>query len=77
MLDAYEAGLRSYLITNIQARRLLERRIITPLEYGRFDTITAKKYGINLCSIFRRDSLIIQAFGGNMSHQEVRSCPKV
>lgn len=72
MNKAYEASLRRYLVSTAQARRLLERRIITPKEYGRFDTITAKKYGIDLCSIFRRDSLIISAFGGNMSHWEVR-----
>lgn len=41
MNNAYETGLRRYLVSTAQARRLLERRIITLQEYGRFDTITA------------------------------------
>ena len=67
MDNAYWENLRRYLAAVVQAGRMLERGIITGEEYGKFDTIIAKKYGINSCSIFRPDSLLKPDCGGNMS----------
>lgn len=35
------------------ARSLLEQSVITRKEYAKIDTMTARKYGISSCSIFR------------------------
>lgn len=35
------------------ARNLLNQSLITRKEYAKIDTMTARKYGISSCSIFR------------------------
>ena len=53
MDDRYRANLESYLASMLQARRMLEKGIITPADYARIDAIIAGKYGIPANSLYR------------------------
>lgn len=50
--EVYRKYLR-YQMVMAWARALLEKSVITRKEYARIDTMTARKYGISSCSIFR------------------------
>lgn len=43
----------AYQIAMSVVRELLSKGIITESEYRKIDTILAKKYGLNSCTIFR------------------------
>ncbi len=49
-----------------QAKILLSRGIILPTEYAIIDTKMREKYGINSCSIFVENDLIINDYRGNI-----------
>lgn len=49
-----------------QAKILLSRGIILPKEYAIIDTKMREKYGINSCSIFVENDLIINDYRGNI-----------
>lgn len=49
-------SLLAYKSIMAQAKVLLDRGIITKREYGHFDTMFTKKYGLSLDSIFRERS---------------------
>lgn len=66
----YRCRLESYLASMLQAKRMLAMGIITPEDYANIDTIIAKKYGISSCSIYRRNNLLSDPLGGNMSHNK-------
>lgn len=67
-LDAYRSGVIRYLAAMAQSERALGRGLITRSEYSAFEEIIAKKYGLDLCSIFRQGALISPGFGGTISH---------
>lgn len=50
------ASLLAYKSIMSQAKVLLDRGVITKREYGHFDTMFTKKYGLSLDSIFRERS---------------------
>ena len=77
VIDAYRNRLESYLASVHHAKRMLAMGILTPEDYAKIDTITAEKYGISSCSIYRGIDWIYDGFGGNMSHcKEVTQCQK-
>ena len=49
-----------------QAKILLSRGIILPKEYAIIDTKMREKYGINSCSIFVENDLILNDYRGNI-----------
>ena len=49
-------SLLAYKSIMAQMKILLDRGIITKREYGHFDTMFTKKYGLSLDSIFRERS---------------------
>ena len=49
-----------------QAKILLSRGIILPKEYAIIDTKMREKYGVNSCSIFVENDLIINDYRGNI-----------
>ena len=49
-------SLLAYKSIMAQAKVLLDRGVITKREYGHFDTMFTKKYGLSLDSIFRERS---------------------
>lgn len=66
MNDNYRNRLESYLVSMLQAKRMLSMGIITPGDYADIDTIMNEKCGIDL---------IYDGFRGNMSHyKEVTLC---
>lgn len=67
-MEHYRSMVIRYLVTMAQARRALARGIVTSDEYRAFEAKIARKYGLDLCSIFRRESLISPAIGGTISH---------
>ena len=75
MADDYRSRLECYLASMLQAKRMLSMGILTPEDYAAIDTITAEKYGIPSCSLYRRIDWIYSRFRGNMSHyEEVTQC---
>ena len=54
MNKTYYDSIKLYLSTMHQAKILLDNGLISQKEYDNFDTITANKYGISSCSIFRK-----------------------
>ena len=46
----------AYKRTMMVAKKLLSDGIITAEEYRKIDTIIAKKYGVNSCSIYRQNA---------------------
>ena len=55
----YYQRLLYYKSALVQAKILLSRGIILPKEYAIIDTKMREKYGINSCSIFVENDLII------------------
>ena len=53
-----------------QAKSMLAKGIILPKEYAIIDTKMREKYGINSCSIFVENDLIINDYRGNISLTE-------
>ena len=53
-----------------QAKNMLAKGIILPKEYAIIDTKMREKYGINSCSIFVENDLIINDYRGNISLTE-------
>ena len=49
-----------------QAKNMLAKGIILPKEYAIIDTKMREKYGINSCSIFVENDLIINDYRGNI-----------
>ena len=49
-----------------QAKILLAKGILLPNEYAIIDTKMREKYGINSCSIFVENDLIINDYRGNI-----------
>ncbi len=75
MTDEYRNRLESYLASMHQAKRMLTMGILTSEDYAKIDTITAEKYGISSCSLYRGIDWIYGGFRGNMSHyEEVTQC---
>lgn len=75
MTDAYRTRLESYLASMLQAKQMLSMGILTPDDYAIIDTMTAEKYGISSCSLYRGIDWIYDGFRGNMSHdKEVAKC---
>ena len=73
--DEYRNRLESYLASMHQAKRMLAMGILTSEDYAKIDTITAEKYGISSCSLYRGIDWIYGGFRGNMSHyEEVTQC---
>ena len=73
--DEYRDRLESYLASMHQAKRMCAMGILTPEDYAVIDTITAEKYGISSCSLYRGIDWIYGGFRGNMSHyEEVTQC---
>lgn len=68
MNDTYRNRLESYLVSMLQAKRMLSMGIITPEDYTAIDTIMTEKYGISSCSLYCGIDLIYDGFRGNMSH---------
>jgi hypothetical protein len=68
--DNYRLKLEGYLASMHQAKRMLEMGIITEENYATFDTIIARKWGVDSCSLFRGIDLIYSDISGNMSHNE-------
>ncbi len=75
MADDYRSRLECYLASMLHAKRMLSMGILTPEDYAVIDTITAEKYGISSCSLYRGIDWIYDGFRGNMSHyEEVTQC---
>lgn len=75
MTEDYRTRLESYLASMLQAKQMLSMGIITPDDYAIIDTMTAEKYGISSCSLYRGIDWIYDGFRGNMSHdKEVAKC---
>lgn len=75
--DNYRSRLERYLASILHAKRMLLMGILTPEDYAIIDTITAEKYGISSCSLYRGIDWIYSSFRGNMSHyEEVTQCQK-
>ena len=73
--EDYRTRLERYLASMLQAKRMLTMGILTPEDYAIIDTITAEKYGISSCSLYRGIDLLYDGFRGNMSHyKEVSKC---
>ncbi len=68
MDNGYRTNLESYLASMMQAKKMLSQGVLTPEDYAKIDTITADKYGISSCSLYRGIDLILCGFNGNMSH---------
>ena len=77
MTEDYRTRLERYLASMLQAKRMLSLGILIPEDYAMIDTMTAKKYGISSCSLYRGIDWIYGGFRGNMSHyEEVTQCQK-
>ena len=73
--EDYRNRLESYLASMHHAKRMLTMGILTSEDYAKIDTITAEKYGISSCSLYRGIDWIYGGFRGNMSHyEEVTQC---
>lgn len=53
MKNELKGNIIRYKTSMAMFKDLLKRGIITAEEYAKIDTIIAKKYGVNSCSIFR------------------------
>jgi len=62
----YYQRLLYYKSALVQAKILLSRGIILPKEYAIIDTKMREKYGINSCSIFVENDLILNDYRGNI-----------
>ena len=66
MNKEYRNSIECYLLTLHHAEKMLSMGILTLDDYAKIDTITAEKYSLSLCSIYRPNSLINSHFSGNM-----------
>lgn len=53
LMTELKERIAAYQIAMSVVRELLSKGIITESEYRKIDTILAKKYGLNSCTIFR------------------------
>lgn len=53
MIENYEK-ICAYKRTMLITKKLLSDGIISANEYNKIDTIIAKKYGVNSCSLYRQ-----------------------
>ena len=73
--EDYRTRLESYLASMHQAKQMRAMGILTPEGYAVVGTISAEKYGISSCSLYRGMDWIYGGFRGNMSHyEEVTQC---
>ena len=66
MRMADEKALICYQATMRMARQWLGSGLITEEDYKKIDTITAEKFGVSACSIWRDINLIKLSTDGNM-----------
>ena len=67
----------AYCSAMAQARRMLEKNLITQNEYGKIDTLILEKYNLSSYSLYRDIRLITAVVRANMSHYtEVIRCPE-
>ena len=65
----------AYISAVAQARRILEKNLITTAEYAKIDTLMLEKYNLPSYSIYRDIRLITATVRANMSnHTEVIQC---
>jgi len=74
-MSAVNGQVVAYCSALAQARRMLEKRLITRDEYTRIDSVMLNKYNLPTNSIYRDIRLLTGAVRANMSHHtEVTSC---
>ena len=74
-MSAVSGQIVAYCSAMAQARRMLEKKLITRDEYTRIDTVMLKKYNLPAYSLYRDIHLLTGAVRANMSHHtEVTVC---
>lgn len=72
-MDKFEfyESVTSYKASMKQAQIMLERGLISTVDYAKIDTKLAQKYGLNSCSIYAHNNLICSENRGNIHTEEV------
>jgi len=72
-MSAVNGQIFAYCSAMAQARRMLEKRLITRDEYARIDRMMLEKYNLPTDSLYRDIRLLTGVVRANMSHHtEVR-----
>ena len=68
MKPEYRARLEQYLSSMMQFKIMRTKGILTDADYGKIETVIARKYGLENRNIYRGVDLLCDEFRGMMSH---------
>ena len=68
MRPEYRARLEQYLSSMMQFKIMRTKGILTDADYGKIETVIARKYGLENRNIYRGVDLLCDEFRGMMSH---------